>query len=221
MPTDAPLILGFDTSSAHCAAALLRGDSVLAQRREEMAKGQAERLMPLLEELLTNGGVTWADLDAIAVGIGPGNFTGIRISVSAARGLALGLDVPAIGVSSLEAQAFGTAGVVISSLDARREGLYAQVFGTATGSQPRHCTLDTLPGIPARAEPSCIGHRAEDIAPLCAGTVSTPCYPTAEAIAHVAATRLAQSDLPAPAPLYLREADAAPSREQPPALLDD
>ncbi|MCG7622036.1 tRNA (adenosine(37)-N6)-threonylcarbamoyltransferase complex dimerization subunit type 1 TsaB [Epibacterium sp. Ofav1-8] len=221
MPTDAPLILGFDTSAAHCAAALLRGNEILAQRREDMAKGQAERLMPLLEELLTQGGVTWADLDAIAVGIGPGNFTGIRISVSAARGLALGLDVPAIGVSSLEAQTFGTAGVVVSSLDARREGLYVQVFGTQTGSQPRHCTLDTLPDIPAGAEPSCIGHRAEDIAPLCAGTVTAPRYSIAEAIARVAATRLDRIDLPAPAPLYLREADAAPSREQPPALLDD
>lgn len=217
-----PLILAFDTSAAHCAAALLRGDQILVQSQEEMAKGQAERLMPLLEETLSAAGVTWADLDALAVGIGPGNFTGIRISVSAARGLALGLDVPAIGVSSLQAQAFGTAGVVVSSLDARRESLYVQVFGTLSGLQPAHCTLDTLPsGIPARAEPSCIGHRAEDIAPLCAGTVTAPRYPLAEAIARIAATRLHNVNLPAPAPLYLREADAAPARDKPPALLDD
>lgn len=215
MPTDAPLILGFDTSSAHCAAALLRGDSVLAQRREEMAKGQAERLMPLLEELLTEGGVTWADLDAIAVGIGPGNFTGIRISVSAARGLALGLDVPAIGVSSLEAQAFGQEKPVISSLDARRDHLYLQI----DAEHPGLFTTDNLPPLATGAR--CIGHRADEIAARCGGTVAEALYPTAEAIARVAATRLAQPDLPAPAPLYLREADAAPSREQPPALLDD
>lgn len=215
MPTDAPLILGFDTSSAHCAAALLRGDSVLAQRREEMAKGQAERLMPLLEELLTEGGVTWADLDAIAVGIGPGNFTGIRISVSAARGLALGLDVPAIGVSSLEAQAFGQEKPVISSLDARRDHLYLQI----DAEHPGLFTTDNLPPLATGAR--CIGHRADEIAARCGGTVAEVRYPTAEAIARVAATRLAQPDLPAPAPLYLREADAAPSREQPPALLDD
>ncbi len=215
MPTDAPLILGFDTSSAHCAAALLRGDSVLAQRREEMAKGQAERLMPLLEELLTEGGVTWADLDAIAVGIGPGNFTGIRISVSAARGLALGLDVPAIGVSSLEAQAFGQAKPVISSLDARRDHLYLQI----DAEHPGLFTTDNLPPLATGAR--CIGHRADEIAARCGGTVAVARYPTAEAITRVAATRLAQPDLPAPAPLYLREADAAPSREQPPALLDD
>ncbi|MFY1713810.1 tRNA (adenosine(37)-N6)-threonylcarbamoyltransferase complex dimerization subunit type 1 TsaB [Tritonibacter mobilis] len=215
MPIDAPLILGFDTSSAHCAAALLRGDSVLAQRREEMAKGQAERLMPLLEELLTEGGVTWADLDAIAVGIGPGNFTGIRISVSAARGLALGLDVPAIGVSSLEAQAFGQEKPVISSLDARRDHLYLQI----DAEHPGLFTTDNLPPLATGAR--CIGHRADEIAARCGGTVAVARYPMAEAIARVAATRLAQPDLPAPAPLYLREADAAPSREQPPALLDD
>ncbi len=215
MPTDASLILGFDTSSAHCAAALLRGDSVLAQRREEMAKGQAERLMPLLEELLTEGGVTWADLDAIAVGIGPGNFTGIRISVSAARGLALGLDVPAIGISSLEAQAFGQAKPVISSLDARRDHLYLQI----DAEHPGLFTTDNLPPLATGAR--CIGHRADEIAARCDGAVAVARYPTAEAIARVAATRLAQPDLPAPAPLYLREADAAPSREQPPALLDD
>ena len=215
MPTDAPLILGFDTSSAHCAAALLRGDSVLAQRREEMAKGQAERLMPLLEELLTEGGVTWADLDAIAVGIGPGNFTGIRISVSAARGLALGLDVPAIGVSSLEAQAFGQEKLVISSLDAHRDHLYLQI----DAEHPGLFTTDNLPPLATGAR--CIGHRADEIAARCGGTVAEALYPTAEAIARVAATRLGRIDLPAPAPLYLREADAAPSREQPPALLDD
>ncbi len=224
--TAAPLILAFDTSAAHCAAALLRGDQLLAQRREEMSKGQAERLMPLLEEILAEGDATGADLSAVAVGIGPGNFTGIRIAVSAARGLALGLDVPAIGVSSLEAQRFGTPGPVISSLDARRDTLYVQLFAGAmqdtTGQPPALCTLQTLPeAFGAVTGATCIGHRAEEIAALCAGTVAAPVAEVAEAIARVAAARLDQSDLPAPAPLYLREADAAPSRDQPPALLDD
>jgi len=67
-----------------------------------MARGQAERLMPMLEEMLAQAGHAWRDLAAIGVGTGPGNFTGIRIAVSAARGLSLALGVPAIGVSGFE-----------------------------------------------------------------------------------------------------------------------
>ncbi|OIQ31198.1 MAG: tRNA (adenosine(37)-N6)-threonylcarbamoyltransferase complex dimerization subunit type 1 TsaB [Alphaproteobacteria bacterium MedPE-SWcel] len=215
--THEPLILAFDTSAAHCAAALLRGDDILSQRLEPMARGQAERLMPLLEEILTDCDASFGDLQAIAVGIGPGNFTGIRISVSAARGLALGLDVPAIGVSSLDAQAFGRAGTVISSLDARRDHLYLQIASGAPGLY----TLDTLPPLPQEGSAICIGHMADDIAERCHGSVAPPRYPTAEAIARVAARRFGQPDLPPPAPLYLRDADAAPSRDRPPVLLDE
>ena len=68
-----------------------------------MAKGQAERLMPLVDEIFVEAGKTAAELGAIGIGIGPGNFTGLRISVSAARGLALALARPAIGVSVFEA----------------------------------------------------------------------------------------------------------------------
>lgn len=102
-----PAILAFDTSAAHCAAALLSGDRLLALRTEPMEKGQAERLMPLLEEVLAEGSLGWADLDALAVGTGPGNFTGVRIAVAAARGLALALGKPALGVSRFEALALG------------------------------------------------------------------------------------------------------------------
>ena len=108
-----PTVLAFDTSAAHCAAALL-SDGQIVQRVDEMARGQAEHLMPMLEEMLSHSDLTWRDLDAIGVGIGPGNFTGIRISVSAARGLALGLGKPAIGVSTLEAQTLGLTGTVVS-----------------------------------------------------------------------------------------------------------
>lgn len=100
-------ILGFDTSAAHCAAVLLRGETVLARHHEEMARGQAERLMPLLEEVLSEAGLSWHDLDAIGVGTGPGNFTGIRVAVAAARGLSLALRIPAIGVGAPAALAWG------------------------------------------------------------------------------------------------------------------
>ncbi len=193
-----PLILAFDTSVAHCAAALLCGDTVLAQRVEPMQKGQAERLIPLLEEVLTDGGVTWSDLTAIGVGIGPGNFTGIRISVSAARGLALSLGIPAVGVSSFEAQAIDHARPVLSLVDARRDQVYAQELTDSGPTPPQITTRDAIKGL-------------QTIGP--AETVS------AVAIARIAASRYADTTLPRPAPLYVRAPDAAPPRDPAPVIL--
>ncbi|MGH1355755.1 MAG: tRNA (adenosine(37)-N6)-threonylcarbamoyltransferase complex dimerization subunit type 1 TsaB [Thalassovita sp.] len=194
MPSD-PVILAFDTSAAHCAAALLCGPKVLGTKAEEMGRGQAERLIPLLQELLDETGHVWADLTAIGVGIGPGNFTGIRISVSAARGLALGLGIPAIGVSSFDAI--------------------------------RHNAPDVTPAIPGprgkayvlRPDPALIDLDALDHIPH-----ALPPAPAdlALAIAQVARHRLeTQADLPPPAPLYVKPADAAPARDAPPVILDD
>ena len=87
-------VLGFDTSVAHCAAALISGGQLVEAALEPMESGQSERLMPLLEGVLARAGIGWRDLVAVGVGTGPGNFTGVRISVAAARGLALGLGVP-------------------------------------------------------------------------------------------------------------------------------
>lgn len=215
MPPD-PCILAFDTSAVHCAAALLCGDRILAAQHEAMAKGQAERLFPMLEELLRDGGKVWADLDLIGVGTGPGNFTGVRISVAAARGLALSLGIPAVGVSGLEAQALGLTGTVISTLDARQDSLYMQVFGQSTG--PLICDLAQLPDLDPDLQPICVGHQAEQIAALYGGQAQAPLAPLAVAIARIAATRrLTQG--PRPAPLYLRAADAAPARDRGPVML--
>ena len=124
------MILAFDTSGPYCSVALLDGDFLRAFRTESMAIGHAERLMPLIEELLAEAQINRFDLKAIGVGTGPGNFTGIRISVAAARGLALALKIPAIGVTSLEALAFGAQSPVVASVDARQNRIYCQTFGT-------------------------------------------------------------------------------------------
>ena len=188
------LVLGFDTSAAHCAAALLSGDRVLAEISEEMGRGQAERLMLLLEDVLEKGSVTWADLDRVGVGVGPGNFTGIRISVSAARGLALALDIPAVGVALFDT--VETDGPVLPAVKAPRDQVYIRPEGEA-------------PRLVGMAEAEAMG------LPLA--------FPPGPAdIARSIARHAARATPPvaSPAPLYIRAADAAPSRDVPPVILD-
>ncbi|WP_238366785.1 tRNA (adenosine(37)-N6)-threonylcarbamoyltransferase complex dimerization subunit type 1 TsaB [Mesobacterium pallidum] len=196
------MILAFDTSAAYVAAALCDGRSIVATRHEYMARGQAERLLPLLEELLAEAGIGWPDLDAIGVGIGPGNFTGIRISVAAARGLALSLGIPAIGVNAFDAMQPDLARAVCPAVPGPRKGAYLR--DAKTGDirlAPVEEMLDLMQDVAlATPDPTALPHQ----------------------IARVAAARLATGQpQPRPAPLYVRPADAAPSSDQPPALLDD
>jgi len=213
---DAP-VLAFDTSAAHCAAALLCGDRVVAQWVEEMATGQAERLMPMLEEVLAGAGLTWRDLGAIGVGVGPGNFTGVRISVAAARGLALSLGIPAIGVTRLEALAEGLPRPLAVVEDARRGEAYIQSFGADPVATPRLMRLDEAAG--PLSGLALTGSAASSVAAMTGGAVLDPAMPLAEATARIAARR-ADEPAPRPAPLYLRAADAAPPSDPPPRLID-
>lgn len=214
-----PTILAFDTSGPWLGTALLRGDDVSAAHYVEMKKGQAEHLMPLLEQTLSDAGVSLQDVDAIGVGIGPGNFTGIRISVSAARGLALALGVPAVGVSTLEALAFGAPGPTLTSVDGHAHKVYSQFFQTGAPSSPHHSTIDDMPFPPSRAEADVIGHRADELAKITGGRALDPAFPLTVAIARLAAARMHNTHLKRPAPLYIKPADAAPSRETGPAML--
>ena len=209
-----PLILGFDTSGPFCAAALLRGGDVLAQADVAMDTGQAERLMPLLEAVLAQGGAGWRDLAALAVGTGPGNFTGVRIAVAAARGLALALGVPAIGVTRLEALAHGLPRPLAVVEDARRGEVYVQAFAP-DGGPARLLPLEDA----ARAVCALplTGSAAPALAAVTGSPVLAPAFPLAQAIVRVAGTR--QGAQPRPAPFYLRGADAAPPADPPPVIL--
>jgi tRNA threonylcarbamoyladenosine biosynthesis protein TsaB len=197
-------VLAFDTSAAHCAAALLLGDRVLL-RDEPMQKGQAERLLPLLEELLSEAGIGWGDLKVLAVGTGPGNFTGVRIAVAAARGLALGLGIPAVGVTRLEALAFGLPRPVMVIEDARRGEVYLQRFDDDGPGEARLVAA----GGPVTGR----------LTGGAAGPLSLPpAMPLVEAIARIGAER-ARTPQPRPAPFYLRGADAAPPADPPQVIL--
>lgn len=210
------LILAFDTSAAHCAAALLSGDRVLAEAFEPMDKGQAERLLPLCAELLAQTGHDWKDLAAIAVGTGPGNFTGVRIAVAAARGLALSLNIPAIGVTRLEAIAEGLPRPLAVIEDARRGEVYLQEFTTDADT----ARLTTIASLPHELGPlALVGSAAEAaIATLPGAILLHQPIPLHIATGRIAAQRLGTPQ-PKPAPFYLRGADAAPPADPPPVIL--
>ena len=188
-----PVILAFDTAAAHCAAFLLCGAQELSLRIDDMAKGQAEHLLPMLTEMLSDQALGWSDLAAIGVGIGPGNFTGIRISVAAARGLALGLGIPAIGVSAFAAAAYHLPRPVTVHLPAPQDMAYVQTL-TDQG--------DSAPALVARPT----------------AMINVPPMQSIRAIAHITAATWQQPN-PRPAPLYVRPADAAPPRDPAPVIL--
>ena len=207
----------FSTCGPYCAAALFHEGDVITALHEELTRGQAERLMPMIDELFAKAGASYQDLDALGVGVGPGNFTGIRICVSAARGLALGLGIPAVGVSMMEAMAFGHSGPVLASITAGRDNLYLQRFGPEAARGPELTNMQALEDwkVPKL---TCIGNREAEIAAQIGATPGPAPYDPASAIARIAATRW-QDNPPRPVPLYLRPADAAPARDTAPTFL--
>ena len=229
-----PTVLAFDTSAAHCAAALLLNGEIVASRHEDLARGQAERLIPLLQDILDDHGAVWEELDAIGVGVGPGNFTGIRISVSAARGLALGLGKPAIGVSAFEAAAHASSfsGHHIVGILGPRHTHYLQRF------EDTHPISD--PVIEPPIETARAWHAPaltyvgsmETGSPLAVELGDPPIsinalerqdlndfVQIAEHVAWMAAQKISLGNSDRPAPLYIRAADAAPPKDVPPTVI--
>jgi len=192
---------------------LLSGDRVLATRVDPMAKGQAEHLMGLLEAMLAGAGHGWRDLAALGVGTGPGNFTGIRIAVAAARGLALGLGIPAVGVNGFDAAAWGLPRPLTVRLPAPRGMAYAQRL-TDAGAEAPQVIEDATAATPDPKAPDLI---APDL--IAPDLIATDAAALVTAIARIAAARWRDPALPRPAPLYVRSADAAPSRDPAPVIL--
>ncbi|UWQ95239.1 tRNA (adenosine(37)-N6)-threonylcarbamoyltransferase complex dimerization subunit type 1 TsaB [Rhodobacteraceae bacterium M385] len=212
-----PTILAFDTSGPWIGTALLRDGDVCAAHYVDMKKGQAEHLMPLIQQTLDEAQVTLPQLDAVGVGIGPGNFTGIRISVSAARGMALALEVPAIGVSLLDALAYHAPRPCLATINAPRGMAYVQRFGEAVA---RPATMIAKADMADWVTPgiTLIGQDSPELSQALGIPHVPAAFAPASAIARIAAERLATAQ-PRPAPLYIKPADAAPSREQGPTIL--
>lgn len=220
-------VLALDTSGPWCALGLGDEDVLIASAFEPMKRGQAEALLPLAERVLAEKGCAWGDLSAIAVGIGPGNFTGIRISVAAARGLALGLGIPSIPLSTFELlrdpSGPGAHPAELVIAEAPRGMAYAQGFRNGRPIEaPRLIDPENPPEDLRRINLHVTGHRAEEIA----RAFQAPAYPSdlddlSRRLIKLADWKLRQGhDIGTrPAPLYVRPADAAPPSDPPPVIL--
>lgn len=216
-------VLAIDTALQACAAAVFEtGEgAVLAAESLDMGRGHAEALVPLIGRVMERSGRDFAGVDRIAVTVGPGSFTGLRVGISAARGIALAAAVPAVGISTLTALAAPhiaerRSPVVISAIDARHGSVYLQVFATDGRAviAPTHVAVEDAVRAATVGPTLLVGSGAELIArnwpadhdpPL---AVDGRAAPDIVWVARLGALADPQS---APAnPLYLRKPDARP-----------
>ena len=188
-------VIVFDTSDQYIAAALYRGKQKVKAAIEFMNRGQAERLMSSLNELLERSSLNWSDVGKIGVCTGPGNFTGIRISVSAARGLALGLKIPAIGVTSFETTLYGYGDENLALLPANKGFYYV-------GSNPKNAKFMSADEIDVKNDKYIRKSKPEvhlkNLALL---------------------TQKKETEVSRPSPCYIKPADASPNLSNTPNLL--
>ncbi len=228
-------VLALETSAAACSVAVVAdqgatAERVLAHCRLAMARGHAEAVLPLAQQQMAAAGLAFSDLAAIAVSRGPGGFTGIRIGLAAARGLAFAAGVPCIGVTTLAALAAAVDPAardrpLVAVLDTRRGDFYAQAFAAGAGGAPLGppqavagsglaallgggLTEGTAHGVAVTGDAA-----AAAVAALIGAGISAVAVPggtdgpDALWVARLALAGLRSGDVPGPAmPLYLRPA---------------
>jgi tRNA threonylcarbamoyladenosine biosynthesis protein TsaB len=211
-------ILAVDTALAACAVAVVDGERTLSRHVAPMERGHQEVLAPLVAQAMAEAGLGFDSLDRIAVTVGPGSFTGVRVGLAFAKGLALALDRPCIGIGTLEALA-GEAGAFTAALiDGRKGCLYVQCFQDGVAVMAPDLLEDAVAaarlaelwsGGPARL----VGPAAARLEGVVQGAVLEPdawCDPVQ--LAGLAARRPTPSG--SPMPLYLRAPDARTIEER-------
>lgn len=126
-----PIILNIETSSTNCSVSLSNNNKLIdCLEKDSPNYSHSQKLHSFISELMEKNNIPFKDLDAVAVGIGPGSYTGLRIGLSAAKGICYALDIPLISVSSLENMVSNIQfeGVIISTIDARRDEVYSCIF---------------------------------------------------------------------------------------------
>ena len=215
------LILAIDTALDACAAGVLDTDTakLIAQESQAMKRGHAEALMPLIARVIKQAGLAFAALDRIAVTTGPGSFTGLRVGLSAARGIGLAANKPVVGLTTLTAYAAPVVGQnagrpVISAIDARHDQVYFQVVSGDGGSlmRPRVAPIEEALEATRFGAAHLVGNAARILADRWPADAPPPFKVDAQAapdIGWLAWLGAAVSPDTAPArPYYLRAPDA-------------
>lgn len=204
------IVLAIDTATNCCAACLYDAESkvLLAGHSDDIGRGHAEHLLGTIDKVLAAADLSFNEIDKIAVSIGPGSFTGIRVGVATARSLGLALDKPTVGVSTLEALAadFASDAPFAVAIQAGRGQAYVQGFdvGGAVHNKPFIVKLDNNPSSQVeQVYSNLIGSAAELIDEARAIALLDRATGSIENIASLGATSKTQ-----PSPLYIRSADA-------------
>lgn len=209
-------ILAFDTATSACSAAVRQDGRVVARRLAPMARGQSEALMPMIVEVMAEAGTAFSDLDLVGVTVGPGAFTGLRIGLAAARGIALASGRPVAGVLTTEALAHGVpaqerAGrTVMVVVDAKRADVFVQCFDEAL--RPLAAVRALLPeevADLARGPLLLVGDGVERVLPHLPEAVASTAsaVPDAAVVAELAASKWVAGEALPPTPVYLRPPD--------------
>lgn len=209
-------LIAIDTALDACSVAIVSGAEIIAET-EVIGRGHAERLMAMIEAVMTKAGSRFSDLDRIAVTVGPGSFTGIRVGLATARGLALAAAKPLVGVLTLDAMAHAAPATdrpLLVVLDARRGETYARAYaadGEPLG-EPQVLTLAAAAAVATQLGADLYGSAAGLIVAAAPDarlkSLGQPAYPEIAAVAALGA-RATPGAVP-PKPLYLRAPDAKP-----------
>jgi tRNA threonylcarbamoyladenosine biosynthesis protein TsaB len=216
-------VLAIDTALGACSVAVLDTVSASAVESESlpMVRGHAEALMPLVARVMQRRELTFADIDRVAVTTGPGSFTGLRVGISAGRGIAMAAGKPIVGVSTLAVYAAphlddDKTVAVVAAIDARHEHVYLQVFGPGGHViiAPRLTPIGEALRAASEAPCRIVGSAAQAIADRLPGGAPLPLRveargaPDIDWVARMGAV-LPEGQSP-PKPLYLRAPDAQP-----------
>lgn len=216
-------VLAIDTALEACSAAVLDSDEggVVARESQEMVRGHAEALMPLIARVMSAADRSFAELDRIVVTVGPGSFTGLRVGMAAARGLALASGKDIVGVTTLAAfaaphVAADDSKLLLSVIDARHAQVYLQLIGPGgrTLIAPRMAALADAAHMAAAEPIRIVGNAAKMVEAAWPPGAAPPLLvqasraPDIDWVAQLGAAAEEQPSLPKP--LYLRAPDAKP-----------